>query len=434
MVGGSRGEAKRAIAQTLLVCAECQEAKPWTASCIHTFTGNGATNLVPTPPFERPCEPPQGEEWSCGASRDLAGPAAEQPAWLIVTPPATRRWLDTKDHRGATKTKPITYGATELEFLSLHGIARRGEARPKRREVHGRDNVFDDGAIDEGWAAKVRHPKWEQRSKVLDPRDHLFQRARGRTLERESRIARTAPWGPRIDHLWRIPSGKLLEREYDPKIIKQKPPTNAGWPRFKLSALPEDVRWKWYADRALEASVAWSNGLGPMAASDNSGFAHAIGAHKADRLLARKLARRRVEAQLEHYLERYRTPVDTALAALTLAIRRASAIRPWTPEFWATLPQQLAVHLARKDPKAYAWLAEADEEGAAKVPQHVADALERQLERLIRRGGGRTFAAELTGALRGKTGDGCQVLVAAAAIGRGVSITTFKKSRRKVAR
>src|SRR4030095_12888145 len=73
------------------------------------------------------------------------------------------RWLDTKDRRGSTKSDPIHYGPEDLDFLSEHGIGRRGEARPKRREVCGRENVFDDGSIDIGWASKVRHPRWKDR-------------------------------------------------------------------------------------------------------------------------------------------------------------------------------------------------------------------------------------------------------------------------------
>jgi hypothetical protein len=41
-------------AYTTLVCMACQEARPWTLSCIHTFTGLYATNLSYTAPCEHP--------------------------------------------------------------------------------------------------------------------------------------------------------------------------------------------------------------------------------------------------------------------------------------------------------------------------------------------------------------------------------------------
>ncbi len=96
-------------AYTTLICAACQEARPRALSCIHTFTGSGASDLAHAPAFEGPCEHPQGGEWRCRAWRDVPGPAAEHPAdscrlyasagsralavrsadaWPIVTPPA----------------------------------------------------------------------------------------------------------------------------------------------------------------------------------------------------------------------------------------------------------------------------------------------------------------------------------------------------------
>src|SRR5262249_28138543 len=138
--------------------------------------------------LERPHAHPRGTEWSSRAWRDVRGPASEHPidscrftgaaadahapsvvvanVWPIIPPPATRRWLDTRDRRGATNSDRIVYGPQCLEFLSQNGIGRHGEARPKRREIYGRQNIFDDGTIDSGWASKVRHPRWK---------DHLEQ-------------------------------------------------------------------------------------------------------------------------------------------------------------------------------------------------------------------------------------------------------------------
>jgi hypothetical protein len=147
--GASRsgGAAGRAAVETQLVCAACREANPWTLSCIHTFAGEGSTTLAP---FERACEHPHGAEWSRRAWRDVPGPASEHPAhrcrlyacvdlralsitvadaWPIATPVATRRWLDTKDRRGSTKSDWIACAREDLEFLAQHGIGRRGEAR-----------------------------------------------------------------------------------------------------------------------------------------------------------------------------------------------------------------------------------------------------------------------------------------------------------------
>jgi hypothetical protein len=179
------GEARGAGVVRLFVCAACREAKPWALSCVHTFTGSGATDLAGAPAFEPPHGHPRGVEWSYRAWREVRGPASQHPtdscrltcaeadaralsvvvasAWPIIMSPATLRWLDTKDRRGATNSDPITYGREGLEFLSQNGIGRYGEARAKRREIYGRENVFDDGTIDAGRASKVRHPRWKHR-------------------------------------------------------------------------------------------------------------------------------------------------------------------------------------------------------------------------------------------------------------------------------
>ena len=440
VVSGSVGEAEGADVETPLVCAVCREVKPWTLSCIHTFTGSGATDLAGAPSFERPCETPQAAEWSCRARRDVPGPAAEQPAhrcrlyasadfralsvttadaWPIVTPPSTRRWLDTKDRRGSTKSDPIHYGPDDLEFLSKHGIGRRGEARPKRREVAGHENVFDDGSIDIGWASKVRHPRWKDRLEKHSEADYRYLRRWARSVQ--------------------FHRNEWPQKEPAPRLPK-------SWRRFRPDEdlLTDEARERWWIDRELYragrrasryAENLWESVLADdgvderHVGTDPSGWASAVGVRKADRLLAHKLARRRVESHLERYLNRHRTPAEEAVSMLAPAIRRAAGAHRGTPQFWTTLPQHLAVDLARRAPQAYAALAELDAEGALDVPKNLTSALERALQRLAGVWVKRTLADDLKAVLQRRPGDGLRILEAAAATGNGIRLTTFRKNR-----
>jgi hypothetical protein len=163
--------------------------------------------------------------------------------------------------------------------------------------------------------------------------------------------------------------------------------------------------------------------------TDPSGWASAVGFRKADRLLAHKLARRRVESHLERYLNRHRTPAEEAVSMLAPAIRRAAGAHRGTPQFWTTLPQHLAVDLARRAPQAYAALAELDAEGALDVPKNLTSALERALQRLAGVWVKRTLADDLKAVLPRRPGDGLRILEAAAATGNGIRLTTFRKNR-----
>jgi hypothetical protein len=435
----SGGAAEDAAIETPLVCAACRQANPWTLSCIHTFTGRGATTLGSS---ERACEHPHAVEWSRRAWRDVPGPASEHPAhpcrldasadlralsittadaWPIVTPPATRRWLDTKDRRGSTKTGWIKCGPEDLEFLAQNGIGRRGEARPKRRELRGRENVLEDGSIDR--ASKVRHPRWKDRVEK-------HSEAAYRYLQRWARSVQ-------------FHRNEWLQKHSEPRLPKT-------WRRFSpdRDLQTDEARDRWWLDQQLDhagrrasryAANLWESALVDdnvdkrHDGTDPQGWAGAVGVKRADNLLAQKLARRRVEARLERYLNRRRTAAEDALSVLAPAIRRATASRG-TSEFWIALPEQLAVHLARREPEAYALLAEMEVDGAHELAEQVASALKRAFEHLIGEGGGRTFADDLKAALRGRPGDGQRVLEAAAVIGKGVRPTTFRKNRALTAR
>lgn len=311
----------------------------------------------------------------------------------LTGPIATRRWLDTRDRRGKTSTEPIVYGAAEAQFLAQNGIGRRGDARHKDREVHRRDDVLDDGAIDIGWASKVRHPRWKDRlEKYSEPSYRYFRRwARSIRFERNE-------WS---------------------------------------DLLTAEARERWWVDRELDrassraqwyATTFWNSGL---TSTDGSGWASAVGVRKADRLQAVKSARRRAETDVERYLSRHTSAVDTALAALGRAVRRTIA-RPLSfksPEYWAILPAHLAVSLARREPDSFSALAEMEADGASEIPGPVLAALSRTFRRQLGLGGGPTLVMDLTAVLRGEPGDGQRVLEAAAAHASHVKLTTFKKNR-----
>jgi hypothetical protein len=184
-----------------------------------------------------------------------------------------------------------------------------------------------------------------------------------------------------------------------------------------------------YAENLWESPLVDDGGDERRDWTDPRDWASAVGVKKADSLLAQKLGRRRVEARVERYLNRHRTPSEDALAVLAPATRRATTTDRRTPEFWVTLPQQLAVDLARREPEAYALLADFEADGALELPMSVVSALERALERLTGSGVSRTFGDDLRAILRGRSGDGQRVIDAAAAIGNGVRVTTFRKKR-----
>jgi hypothetical protein len=285
-------------------------------------------------------------------------------AWPIIMSPATLRWLDTKDRRGATNSDPITYGRESLEFLSQNGIGRYGEARAKRREIYGRENVFDDGTIDAGWASKVRHPRWKHRLEQHSEAGYRYLR--------------------RWAHSVQFFRDEWLQKEVAPRLPN-------SWRRFNPNKdlLTDEARDRWRLDRELDragrrasrsAKNLWESVLADHAVdtrrdgTDPDGWVSAVGVKKADRLLAPTLAGRRVESHLERYLNRHRTPTEEAVSILAPAIRRAAGAHQGTPEFWTALPQHLAVDLARRAPQAYAALAELDAEGALDVPKNLASA------------------------------------------------------------
>jgi hypothetical protein len=144
----------------------------------------------------------------------------------------------------------------------------------------------------------------------------------------------------------------------------------------------------------------------------HQGWAPRIGVKRADKLLAIATARRHAEAMVEAHAFR-RTPIERAFDRLRSKISRVNGIdRRLAPdEYLATLPQRIATELARREPAAYAWLAEADEDGATDIPARVVKAI----------GGSplvachpRSLAADLKATLRGQAGDGQSIIHALA--------------------
>ena len=292
------------------------------------------------------------------------------------------------------------------------------EPRAKRREVHrggypdgGRDAVCesaDDGAVEEGWSARLRHPRWRQR------------------LEQHSKA------GYRYLRRWARDRNPRLERS------KGGPKQPANWRRFDPAILTPEGRAKWDGERQLDSwlgdptrrddEVPITRDKGDL---DRLAWARKVRVHKADRLLSLKRTRQRAEANVEQYLSRNATPVEAALKRLGPAVRRTIA-RPldWTmrkADVQAAMPKHIIVELARREPEAYAVLADIEADGATEIPDFLIDALEGIVER-IGRGVGASFPCELRAALRGEPGDGKRVIEAAAACGSGVRTATLKKN------
>jgi hypothetical protein len=113
-------------------------------------------------------------------------------------PVATRRWLDTRDVRGTSKTEPISYDKPASAWLVKHEVGhdddlgkipRRLESSIEVEAVGSKTpwlktasdfaygSVHDDGAL-----ARLTHPRFRSRLKLPDPREYLFQRARARRI------------------------------------------------------------------------------------------------------------------------------------------------------------------------------------------------------------------------------------------------------------
>jgi len=373
---------------------------------------NSVTTQTATPLICTACDDPLGLDRSSRAWAAVSGPAElDHNAKPAVVSIASRRWLDTKDRRGRTKTEPIAYGASDFQFLAQYSIARQSETRPKDREVHGHQEVFDDGSIDIGWASKVRHPRWKDRLENHTEASYRYLRRWAHSIQLHRNDAR--------------------EKDRTPRSPK-------SWRKFSPNMLSPEARARWSIDRELDrlsrradqyTTTLWNSIL--LSTDDGTDRTSAVGVKKADRVLALKLAHRRAEATVERFLNRNTTPVDAALQALGPTVRRTIA-RPLggrSPEYWTALTRYLTVDLARREPVAYAALAEIEVYGAVEIPQSIVDALERTIQRRGRLGGGRTFAADLRVVLRGEPGDGQRILEAAAATTSGVRVATFKKNR-----
>jgi hypothetical protein len=298
---------------------------------LHTLTGSGATDPADAPSFERPCEHPQGVEWSCRAWRDVPGPAAEQAAHRCrlyasadiralsvkaaeVSPtvtPATRRWLDTHDHRGWVwlsrndERKRIVYGAAEIAFLEQHGLRwddtprrGRGKARPGAGDDVTDSGIDSDAALDPGDPvplSRSNHLRWLDRLESHSEAGYVY-------------LARWA----RAIRLRRVPFGERRRA-----VSKTPPlPTAKGWPRFSVKLLSPEGRAKRELENVLDQFDARrERKLGErvlmkdLARSDRRGWAAQIAAHQADRLLARRRTLERVRDDAFCHLEHGADPV-----------------------------------------------------------------------------------------------------------------------------
>ena len=108
--------------------------------------------------------------------------------------PITTRWLDTRDVRGWTKTRPIRFDGETLAWLALDAVrvalkpfGAAGEPGRKRKNVTLVDWTVDDGAADEGWLderenqgwmSRLPRRTWRQRAAKAEPDHPAIQSAR----------------------------------------------------------------------------------------------------------------------------------------------------------------------------------------------------------------------------------------------------------------
>jgi hypothetical protein len=353
---------------------------------------------------------------------------------------AARRGLDTKDHRGRVP-RPDSDTACfprlsnkDRAYLKERAFSRSGEPARKRREAawsNDRPDLGDseDAGTRPSWFARIIHPRWKQHLADPDTRAYLFQRARARRIQDEFRIALHA-----IGSLY---ATGARPRESETRLHA---PTARIWPKFNASLLSGKAQKAWALDRVLDQIAAraarydkehWNSVLANGNAADEQGrydgvhrgWAPGVGVKRADKLLAIATARRHAEALVEAHAFK-RTPIERAFDRLRPAIHQVNRIerRSAPDEYLTTLPQRIAAELARREPAAYTWLAEVDEDGAKEIPARVVKAIGRcpVVE------GYRSLAADLKAALKGQAGDGQSIITALAKRAYG-----FQAARRR---
>jgi hypothetical protein len=361
---------------------------------------------------------------------------------------AARRWLDTKDHRGRVPRPDSDtaccppLGEEARAYLRERGFSRSGEPARKRRETalsNDRPDLGDseNAGTRPSWFGRIIHPRWKQHLAEPDARSYLFQRARAQRIQNEFRIALHA-----VGSLYS--TGARLHQPED----RLQAPTAKGWPKFNASLLSRDARKAWGLDQALDRIAAraarynaehWNSALANVSAADEQGrydgahrgWAPRVGAKHADKLLAIATARRRAEVAVEAHAFS-QTATEQALDRLKSVIRRVTRLNPRSAsrdEYLATLPHRIATELARREPAAYTWLAEADEDGATEIPARVVKAIGRCP--LIAYDP-RSLAADLTAALKGRAGDRQSIINVLAESAYGFQAARGRRRQRQI--
>jgi len=163
---------------------------------------------------------------------------------------------------------------------------RRGKKTPADLD-DAFDSVQDDGAL-----ARLVHPKWQSRLELPDPREHLFQRARARRIRHEFRLALAGARARQTNPLTAKPRVRSLPA-FNPQTMLAPAALERWTKEREQDEIIASALRCWYRVQEPDDFHADAN------KSYDTGHARHVGVCRADRLLARRLARQRVEAIVE---------------------------------------------------------------------------------------------------------------------------------------
>jgi hypothetical protein len=180
----------------------------------------------------------------------------------------------------------------------------------RRRDVDVGNAAGDDGLVD---PAKLLHPRW--RGHVAEPDAFLARWAR-QTVGRLDRVLVVGD-----EYIFNT------RRHRDVRLRKPRAPkATRKWPRFSPTMLSDEARAKWELDNNLDYAMELGRrrlNLGTYTRGDqlerdgrDGGWARTFGAHEAGKLLARRRALQRVEADVDARLAGHHDAATAAKADL----------------------------------------------------------------------------------------------------------------------
>lgn len=189
-----------------------------------------------------------------------------------------------------------------------HGVAwddteRRGRIPAGRHVDAGVDNATDgNGLVD---PAKLLHPRWRRHLEQPDTKAGYVYLARW-ARDRAGRLERVHVTDDGVTIY-------MLNRHPDRRLVKDQAPKSRKGPRFSPALLAGEARARWEQDNDLQWVQergrrrlnlgAYADGAKLDHEGHDGGWAHHLGVRRADVLLARKRARRRVERDALAYAE-----------------------------------------------------------------------------------------------------------------------------------